>query len=223
MKRFVLLALIFAGCSQTEMEDPGPDITLVDPVINISNFESMMVEGDMAQFEVQLKDDMGMIDNITPVAWSSSDVEVLTVSSSGLVTALGGGQANIIATALGVRDEIAVTVEAAVIPTRSGSLMGTSGYIISGNFTLGRDEADDLILKVEGYTPDSNAPGPYFYLSNEIETITNAIKLGEAERDGAYEYNITAINDTVMLSSFNYLLVWCDPFAVTLGYGEFGE
>ena len=57
--------------------------------------------GGTYQFSTTLRDDLGNV-VIRPVTWSSSNTGVARVSSTGLVTAVGVGQANITATAGGV-------------------------------------------------------------------------------------------------------------------------
>ncbi len=88
-------------------------------------------------------------DNATDeVSWSTSDAKVAKVSASGLVTAVGEGQATITATAGSVSDSITVTVtraavESVTLDKESASL--TAGDVLTLNAAVLPSEAADQL------------------------------------------------------------------------------
>lgn len=189
----------------------------VDPTLTISSFAMFMKVGESFQFEALYIDDRGEINESASIQWSSSNEAVLSIGTNGLGMALSGGVCSISASF----DTLSATIEVAVedndTAIRTGTLMGT-GYDITGSFALESNSQGDLVLTINNYSPDG--PGPYFYLSNQSSTVANAINLGEAGTAGNYTINVTEIDITVGINSYDYLVVWCQPFGVTLGFGE---
>ncbi|MDE0471638.1 MAG: DM13 domain-containing protein, partial [Ekhidna sp.] len=90
-----------------------------------------------------------------------------------------------------------------------------------GDFTINRNQDGDVILTVTNYQPAG--PGPYFYLSNQNNSVANGLELGKAETGGNITINVSEIDNSVDLTTYNFLLVWCKPFNVRLGFGEFNN
>ena len=66
--------------------------------------------GQTAQLTAEVRDQLGRVMDVVPVAWSSGDTAVAVVDSSGLVTAVGTGAATVTATAGEVSSDALVTV-----------------------------------------------------------------------------------------------------------------
>ena len=213
------ISVQFGNASDVVTLEVQTDPVLVDPEIRITSFALFLDEGEQFQFEADYFDENGMVDSDAVISWSSSDASVLSITSQGLAAVVASGSAVVEASFDGVTSSVQVTVQGEV-NTRSGSLMGT-GYDISGDFTLSENADGDLILTVTNYVPDG--PGPYFYFTNQNSNVANGLELGDAEQAGSYEINISEIDSTVELSTYNILMIWCKPFNVRLGYGEFEE
>lgn len=89
-----------------------------------------------------------------------------------------------------------------------GVLQG--GYGLKGTFRL----ADGKIIINNDYEGNT-APGPVWYLSNSPSSIIGGIYLAVAPKTaGAHEL------ETTQAANYNYLVLWCDPFAVPIGFGQ---
>ncbi len=205
----------------TENSDPLPR------EVAITRSISELTIGSTFQFEATLFNEQGQIDEDAAFVWSSSNTSVLTVSTNGLVFGAGEGSAFISAMAEGLEANLEVIVLAVQDETddeeliREGTLSGRGGYDISGTFRLTQNESG-LILTLENPGIDPSAPGPYYYLSNRDNQVAGGINLGKADPTIA-SINITADFPTTSINDFDYLVVWCEPFSVTLGSGEFSD
>ena len=190
----------------------------INPTVHIVSFPSFLTVGEGFQFEAAFFDDNGD-KTINGFAWSS-DETVLTIDNQGFASAQNPGTATVTAALNGISSSVTVVVEASSeITERTGTLMGT-GYDIEGAFSLSEDANGDLILTITGYKPDG--PGPYFYLSNINESRrVDGINLGEARTAGDITINVSDIDDSAELITYNFLVIWCEPFGVRLGVGEF--
>lgn len=183
----------------------------------VSSVPSMEVESQF-QFEAQFFDSFGNLDPTIVPQWTSSTPTVISIDQNGRATALTEGTTSITASALGKTSTTEVTSYLENETTvRNGSLRGT-GYNISGNFTLSL-EGDQLLLNFENASIDPNAPGPYFYLSNQERSVTGGVNLGESQ-DGTFSINVSEISPETSINSYDYVIVWCEPFNVTLGLGS---
>ena len=178
--------------------------------------QSMEV-GTQFQFEAQFFDRSGEMDPTVVADWASSDPDIISINQNGLARALVLGEATISASANGKTSSVLVSVFSDLTQTtRSGSLEGR-GYNISGSFTL-QVEDDQLILSFEDASIDPNAPGPYFYLSNQEGSVTGGVNLGKSQ-DGTFSINVSEVAPETTINSYDYVIVWCEPFNVTLGLG----
>ncbi|HTK57099.1 MAG TPA: Ig-like domain-containing protein [Gemmatimonadales bacterium] len=99
--------------------------------------------GDAAQFTAAVTDGAGAPITSVPVTWSTSNAAVITVSSTGYVTAVGGGSADVIATAGAKSGKATVTVAGAPATT-VGSVTVTPG---SASGSAGQSAQFDAIVK----------------------------------------------------------------------------
>ncbi len=103
-RRSLWLALL-AGCTQTTVVP-----VTVDEISVIPDRLDTMVD-DQSTFSIELRDGEGNVLPDRPVRWASLDLQVVTVSDAGVVTAVGPGQALVTATADGAVGTAQVTVE----------------------------------------------------------------------------------------------------------------
>jgi len=114
----------------TVVAAPPPPVASV----TVSLGASSVYVGQTTQATVVLKDAGGNVLTGRTVTWTSSNTGAATVSSSGLVTAVGAGGANIVATSEGVTGQSTVTV--ALAPVASVSVSLGSGSLTVGQTTL---------------------------------------------------------------------------------------
>jgi hypothetical protein len=213
-----VLLMLMTGCIETELEDPLPEN------LRIAQESPFLRLGETIILEAEYTDRDGLRIQREDVVWTSDNASVVSIEGN-TATARMEGDVLIMAEAGGLTDSQLFTVLGEgqeISDFRSGSLRGT-GYDISGDFELRLNEEDELILSVSNYTPDG--PGPYFYLTNSTSNIVNGLSLGKASESGSYEINVSEIaaEEGVELGLFTYgvLMVWCEPFRVRLGFGEF--
>lgn len=194
---------------------------VMDPEIRFVQFDTELVSGNSFQYNASYFGADGNEDTSQTITWSSDNTSVITIDQNGFADALSAGSATITASANGIEATLTVSVvDGDVI--RTGMLQGT-GYDISGNFKLELDNNGELILTVESYEPDG--PGPYFYLTNSTTNVSNGLNLGAAPSSGDYVINVSEIASAQSLEiniyTYDVLMVWCEPFGVRLGFGEF--
>lgn len=192
---------------------------ITNPEIRFLTFDNSLSTGESFQFVASYYDESAMEDTTIPIIWSSSDTNVLTINENGLAVALAEGTANVTASGGGVETSTSVTVESSAALPRTGTLRGT-GYDIEGAFTLSENNDGDLILSFENAMIDRNAPGPYFYLTNMDRNVSGGVNLGKTQ-NGTFSINVSAEFPDVRLSTYQHVMVWCEPFNVRLGIGTF--
>ena len=101
--------------------DPAPVAS-----VQVTLANSNITVGSTTQATAVLKDANGNVLTGRTVVWSSSDATIASVSSSGTVTGVGVGTANIIATSEGKSGMVAVVVARAPVATISVSLANSS-------------------------------------------------------------------------------------------------
>jgi len=212
------ISVTFDGVSNAIKLEVSEDPVMQDPVMRIIQFTEFLEEGNALEFRAHYFNREGLVDETATIAWSSTDESVLAVDDLGIASASGPGTASIAASYEGTSASVAVTVESNQRTARTGTLQGT-GYDIEGDFTLSNDENGDLILTITNYSPDG--PGPYYYLTNQSTNVANGLNLGDAGTAGDITINVSAVDPSVDISTYNFLMIWCEPFNVRLGFGEF--
>ena len=214
------ISLTFDGISSVTKLEVTNDPVVLDPVLHMIKFAQFLDVDNTFQFESAYYDSEGLVDESASINWSSSNDAILSLDANGLATAHAPGMVTVEASYQNETVTVEIEVEG-VLSSRTGMLMGT-GYDIEGDFTLSTNEDGDLILTIEGYKPDG--PGPYFYLSNINESRNvDGINLGDASASGNITINVSDIDDSVDLLTYNFLVIWCEPFGVRLGVGEFAN
>ncbi|MEL6122467.1 MAG: Ig-like domain-containing protein [Bacteroidota bacterium] len=201
----------------------------VDPEVRITNtIDSLQIGTDFA-FEVTFLDNVGRVDDDVPVTWTSSDPEIISVTSFGVATALASGSATLTATAEfqseTYHEDFLVHVGESTTTImeederRVGTIRTTSSYRLEGMFEMTTSD-DGLLIEVDDtYITTSALPGFYLYLSNNPNSIANAIEIGEVTVfEGAHTYTVQG--DGLGLDTYGYLLYYCKPFNIKVGDGK---
>lgn len=156
--RHVATALALIGCGGGGDGDPvTPQPPTPVATIEVTPAAATLLVGETSQLTATMRDaGGGVITGRTPT-WSSSSQGIATVSASGLVTAVGPGQAQIDATAEGKSGSATITVALATFqPANSTTLAGTqrfarvsipSGVTVTASAALTLEAQDSLIVR----------------------------------------------------------------------------
>ncbi len=217
----VLCTLLFSACI-------GDDIIMdrVDETLRITSQASSIAAGETFQFEARFTNNIGVTEE-GRVAWQSSNEDVLTINQNGLATAIAGGSTTITAEATledgsvltqEMQVEVSmVTVEVEAPASRSGVIRTTTFYDLEGDFTITEDDNTLTIEIAENYLASSGLPGLYIYLTNNPNSISDALEIGEVTTfSGAHTYEV----ENVGLMDYDFILYFCKPFRVKVGDGE---
>ena len=215
MKKYLIFLLILGGCIGT---DVVPDF--VEPTIIIQNSILNLQVGDSHQLSAIYLDNTGR-PAANPITWSSSNEQILSISQEGLATGVSEGFVFITAQSNEVMSSIEVEVSmraTELMNVRTAEIQTTSSYPLSGLATLSIDEMNSSLALSADFLTDDRLPGLYLYLTNNPNTIDNALELGPVkEFEGAQTYEVP---QDVELFTYNYVLFYCKPFNVKVGDGE---
>ncbi|MFT6997397.1 MAG: hypothetical protein ACJAQ4_001150 [Cryomorphaceae bacterium] len=162
----------------------------------------------------------GLIEGLE-VEYTSLDPDYLLVNEDGVATGIANGFGRIVATVNGIQSN---TLGIQVGQTsRTGTFTGANGYDASGATELFLADNGDLMLKLEDDFDTDFALGTFIYLSNSTQgsvTRNEGIEIQEVSSGGAYLFNVSAIDPTVSIDDFNYVIVLCKPATITFGYAQ---
>jgi len=165
---------IMGGCSDDDdPTDPGvpADPSIVSVVITPESATFTSIGEDMA-FQAKAFDAQGAAVD-TVFAWLSSQSNVVVVGPDGTAIATGIGTAEIYATAGGVTDTSAVTVEVIGAPVVEWTAGGDGNWHVGANWSGGE-------IPGEGEYAVINAPGSYTVtLASDVTVL--GLMLGNAE------------------------------------------
>ena len=205
-------------------EDVVDDVIPLSLRITSRNLESLKV-GDDFQFEAIFTNNTGKEEEVS-LEWSSLDEGIADINdSTGLATGVSEGNTQIyvsyINSGISLIDSIGINISQSTTfrtDTLRGELSGST-YDLRGDFELTQD-GDDLIVKLlSNYSHDGGAPGPYLYLSNNRNEVSQAKELGDVKQTASHTFRV----ENVGLFDYQYLVVWCKPFEVLIGNGKINE
>lgn len=197
----------------------------VDPVVQIAPHPDTLALGDSYLLQARYLNEIGREENL-PINWSSTDPAVLEIEADGLATGISMGSASVIAqtTSMGgipVADTTLMVVDeetSTEVPREGiGSLRTTSSYQLEGDFTLQQGPGNVVLSLAENYKASSALPGLYVYLTNNPNSIADALEISEVTVfSGAHEYTVPGVG----VNDYSYVLYYCKPFNVKVGDGE---
>lgn len=213
---FGSLLLLLQSCIGTDILEVEP---IPERIVFTSSLEAIKV-GEAFTFEASHFDGFGM-ETSDPIAWSSSDAVVMTIGANGRALANSEGIVTITARAGDAVNSIEVEVGDETIGAttqRTGTFEGLSDYTVEGGFTLFEDQGD-LILRLEDNFQASNGPGLYLYLATSATSVTGGSQLGPLEMNSGSQ--LYTVPSGVTLEAYDFVIVYCQPFGIPFGFGEF--
>ncbi len=219
---FLFAVVLFSGCIKDDFIDDR-----VDPVLRFtSSLDTIEIDTEF-QLEAMYLNNVGR-EEMPDLDWTSLNPDILTVTQTGLVSAIMSGTATITVSfeteeGITVSDQMDITVGEETVITieaKGGTIRTTSSYTLEGDFTL--EEVDgNLVIKVaENYRASSNLPGLFIYLTNNPATTADALEIGPVQTfNGAHTYEIPGVG----ISDFQFLLYFCKPFNIKVGDGEIND
>ena len=157
----------------------------------------------------------------------SSSIATDKIDANGLASAIAQGNALIyadvdLADGRTLREEMAIEISMVTTvveaPTsRTGTIQTTTFYDLAGDFEISEVDGKLVINIADNYVASSALPGLYVYLTNNPNSIGDALEIGEVEVfEGAHSYEL----ENVGLTDYDYILYFCKPFRVKVGDGE---
>ncbi|PSM31767.1 ATP-dependent DNA ligase [Haliangium sp. UPWRP_2] len=132
--------IVFFGCSgpwQSNVELVSVAITPGNPTVTVGAMQPLVATGTYS--------DQSMLDITAEVSWAVTDATVISVSKTGVLTALAAGTSDVSATLNGVRSKITVTaspaslVSIAITPANPSISKGTSqAFVATGTYSDGK-------------------------------------------------------------------------------------
>ena len=214
---FLILGLFTSCIGDDIIEDR------IEPELRIMNKVASIEVGTEYQFEAIYFNNVGQAES-TSIEWTTSDVNIISITPQGLATAISAG--NVVLSALvnidSGQSEVSFSVEAGSTTTsnevtsRSGKIISTSSYLLQGDFVLETTSTGVILSISENYVTTTSLPGLYIYLGNNPNTISGALEIGKVEIfSGAHNYEI----NNVSINDFSHIIYFCKPFNVKVGEG----
>jgi uncharacterized protein YjdB len=148
--------------------------------------------------------------------WFSENSTILTVSASGLVSALANGEAEIHSKVDGVKSN-SIKFTVGTVSGRMGTFQSAGGYSAKGSVTV-TEAGGKLVVSLGADYNASVALGTFIYLANSTNggTVKSAgLELGQWS-NGAKTFEAVGVK----LNQYKYVVVLCKPASVTFGFAE---
>lgn len=213
------VGLVLVGCIGTDIVE---DI-IVDQSLSINDRLLTLAIGESFQFEADFFDELGE-QSSAEIIWESSDDAIMSITSAGLASAVAQGDVLIRAISGSARDSVMVSASSTTTfaaAERTGSFRGLRDYSVNGTFTL-TENGDDLELTFSSNFIASRGPGLFVYLSNNATRVTGGVEVGQLmQNSGTQTYIIS--RTAAQLDTYNHVLIYCRPFGVAFGTGQFNN
>jgi len=188
---------------QTLAVNPPP----VSPVssVSLSAPSTSLQVGQTAQITATLKDASGNTITGRSIGWSSSNPTVVTVSVTGVVTAVGAGSATISATSEGKTGTLGMTVAAVTAPPPPPTVASITVQLASSSVQVGGSTAATAIAKDASGNPMGGISFAWSSSNTNVATVSgsgavNAIAAGTASiiatgggKTGSQTLTVTAL------------------------------
>lgn len=221
----VLSVFVVFSCIEDDiLED------FVQPEIRISGSIDTLGVDSIFSFQARFFNNIGL-DEEVEFTWTSSDESIATVDG-GQVRGVAEGSAVITASFFYPEENLEVTasetiiVGEAILPppeveplrTIDGVIRTTTFYPLSGDFQYIEEEDGSVTIDIaSNYIADNRLPGLYIYLSNNRNSIANALEITEVVQfSGAHSYTVPEVG----FEDYAFIVYFCKPFNVKVGEAE---
>ncbi|PWJ39162.1 Ig-like domain-containing protein [Sediminitomix flava] len=206
----------------------GDDIKFdtVEQSVSISNPIDSLKVGASYQFEAIYLNNVGQ-EEAQDIMWESSNEEVVSITSGGLVEGLTEGMTTIFASVQMPGDSFVDSIKLAVDEdleqeviggAKGGTIQSTSSYLLEGDFTVSSINGGGIQIDIaDNYRASTALPDLVLYLTNNPSTNAGALEIGSVQVfEGAHSYIIPNVD----IGTYEYLLYYCKPFRVKVGDGK---
>jgi hypothetical protein len=196
----------------------------VDPDLRITSRVDTIEINSTFQFEHIYFNNIGAEEEIE-VVWRSSNSDIIDITPAGSADALILGSATITVEAdvanQTIIDEIIVNVgnetTVGMSASKEGQIKTTSSYALTGDFIFSEFDDGVMLSLEDNYQASTALPGLYIYLSNNRNSIANALEIGKVTTfSGAHSYDIPNVG----IDDYDFIVYFCKPFNVKVGEGE---
>ncbi len=151
------------------------------------------------------------------IEWFSENATIVSVSPTGLVTAVANGTGEVHAKSDGVKSNSIKFNIGAAAGARTGTFVSAGGYSAVGTVTM-EEMGSKVVVTLSSNFQASVALGTFIYLANSTAggTVKTAgLELGPWS-SGAKTYDVPGVT----LSQYKYVVVLCKPAGITFGFAE---
>ena len=153
----------------TAAPPPAPVVTAV----TVSPSSASVVAGATVTLQATVKDQNGNVMTGQPVAWSTSNAAVATVSSSGVVTGVAAGSATVTATSSGKSGTSSIIVTAPPPPPPvGGTLLFQEDFEDANIGSRGWYDNTNVVLSTTEHIAGSNASAQWHWLQGATNPVS---------------------------------------------------
>lgn len=179
--------------------------------VNIEPSTQEIILNDTATLSAIVRNNAGVVISGIPITWQSADNNLVAITSTGKVSGINYGTANVTATVNGI-----TSAPAMVQVIRKGSF--SRGSV--GNATL---KIENGLLKLQtsaNFSTSSGAPDLRIYLGNNANNVNGAVEIATLnQRSGAQSWNLPS---NINITQYRYVLVWCKKYPTLYGSSDLG-
>lgn len=219
MKNYLVFSIALLGLLSGCIKDDFID-DMIDPELTITTIVDSLAIDNEFQLQSRYLNNIGQEEQVT-VEWYSSDSDIIEIDSDGLAKGIAAGSSFLKVTYTEqderLQDSILVHVGENTVITEqniSTTIVTTSYYLLEG--TLGIEESNEgleLIIQ-EDYKASTALPGLYLYLSNNRNSISNALEVSKVTVfSGVHSYSVP----NAAIGDYNFLVYYCKPFNIKVG------
>lgn len=216
-----IIVVSYLEASQALQVTVVNDETAVAAVIISDPSSTSLAIADEVQLEASVRNIEGELLPDKSIEWFTENESLATVSSTGLVKALANGVVEIHAKSEGVKSN-SIIFSIGSSNLRQGTFIPAGGYQARGTAMLSNVDGE-LILKLSDDFQTSFALGTFIYLANSTsgsQVKAGGFEVAQITTNGAKTFNITALNASVTIDQYQYVVILCKPASVTFGYAE---
>jgi hypothetical protein len=195
------------GSSSSSTPTPTPSPTPTVTSVTVGGSTSFSSINQTSQLTATANLSNGTTQAVTTQAtWQSSNTTVATVSASGLVTAVGAGQADLRATYQGVTGSTQAVISIAPLANLTGRWVGTATAStgVGGSMTLNITQSGSTLSGFGTTFFEPTWPTAAVLISGSVSG--NSVNLTLADNDGSclkvFTHSVTAASNSVISGTY---------------------